>query len=127
MRRTVLALALVLAPGLAQAQGPLDPAIVRGAKRVAASYADTGMSGLGPLVKRCLREGQRRPRREKYAECAAVARAAITLDQIGMARFRMPALLDQKALLGKTRVAFLKHGGTEAELEMIHRRAAECL
>lgn len=129
MRRTRLALALglVLAPGLARAEGPLDPAIVRGAQRVSASYADTGMSGLGALVERCLREARRRPGREKYAECAAIARAAVTQDEIGMARFRMPPLLDHKALLGKTRAAFLRHGGSDAELQMIHRRAAECL
>lgn len=118
---------LALAPGLALAAGPLEPAIARGAKRVSASYLDTGMSGMSNLVDQCLREAKRQPNREKYAECVSVASAAIGLDRAGAARFRMPPLLDEKALIGKTGVAFRKHGGSEDDLRFIYRRAAESL
>lgn len=127
MLRSLVLAGLILAPTLVRAADPLQDAILRGAERVRAAYLDTGMSGLPELVDGCLSEARRKPSRAAYGQCVAMAAAAVTLDQQGAARFRMPPLLNQRALTRKTAAAFVQHGGRALEIPEIERQAAGCL
>lgn len=119
-----LGLALLGAtPALAGPADPLQAAIERGAHRVRASYAETGMSGMSGLVDTCLRQAKRRPSRETYGECVAIVAGAIALDKAGAARFHMPPLLSESGLYRKSGPPFLAHGGSEGDLLRIHRSA----
>jgi hypothetical protein len=114
-------LGAVTAP--ASANDAVAASIARGSRRVATTYLDSGMSGLGELVDTCLGEAKRTPVMAKYAECAAIAAAATKIDLDGARRFGTPPLLKARALEAKTGPSFLRAGGSRAQLLRIHKVA----
>ncbi len=122
-RASLISLALTVGSLVPAAADSLDAAIKRGSDRVAASYLDTGMSGMNGLIDTCLVEAKRTPNTTKYAECAAIASAATKLDADGARRFGTPPLLKARAIYAKTNPAFLRSGGSETQLHRIHTMA----